>query len=180
VVLLTPLFFGAAHLHHLRERVVHEGVPLSSALAMVGGWRRPCMQRGPSCAAPACWSPPGRPGACMRSTVLVHPPSPPATSCRWRRVLHHHTHTHCPSPQALFQFAYTTVFGWYATHLFLATRHLLAPVLAHAFCNALGFPPFEEMLRHRQKGLLAALLLAGIGGFSWLLGPLTQPALYAA
>jgi hypothetical protein len=46
VVLLTPLFFGAAHLHHLRERVVHEGVPLGSALAMVGGLGpgRPCWQ----------------------------------------------------------------------------------------------------------------------------------------
>jgi prenyl protein peptidase len=71
------------------------------------------------------------------------------------------------------------VFGWYATHLFLATRHLLAPVLAHAFCNALGFPPFGDMLRHRQRGLMVLLLLAGVAGFSRLLGPLIEPRLYA-
>ena len=39
-VLLTPLFFGLAHLHHLREHVVHQGHPLRLAAAMVR--RRMC------------------------------------------------------------------------------------------------------------------------------------------
>ena len=38
-VLLTPLFFGLAHLHHLREHVVHQGHTLRLAATMV---RRVC------------------------------------------------------------------------------------------------------------------------------------------
>lgn len=34
-VLLTPLFFGLAHLHHLREHVVHQGHTLRLAATMV-------------------------------------------------------------------------------------------------------------------------------------------------
>lgn len=34
-VLLTPLFFGLAHLHHLREHVVHQGHTLQLAATMV-------------------------------------------------------------------------------------------------------------------------------------------------
>ncbi|KAG2493102.1 hypothetical protein HYH03_008765 [Edaphochlamys debaryana] len=36
VVLLTPLFFGAAHLHHVVELVRHQGVPLGTAVLMAG------------------------------------------------------------------------------------------------------------------------------------------------
>ena len=35
-VLVTPLFFGAAHLHHLHDLVHYQRVPLATALAMVG------------------------------------------------------------------------------------------------------------------------------------------------
>ena len=35
-VLVTPLFFGAAHLHHLHDLVHFQRVPLATALAMVG------------------------------------------------------------------------------------------------------------------------------------------------
>ena len=34
-VLGTPLLFGVAHLHHLREHVVHQGCALRPALVMV-------------------------------------------------------------------------------------------------------------------------------------------------
>lgn len=34
-VLLTPLFFGVAHLHHAYDFVVHQGCTLSEALIMV-------------------------------------------------------------------------------------------------------------------------------------------------
>ncbi|MCJ1368023.1 hypothetical protein MMC16_007161 [Acarospora aff. strigata] len=54
------------------------------------------------------------------------------------------THPHTPLPPALLrslvQFAYTTVFGWYATFLFLRTGSLPAVVLAHSFCNWSGLP----------------------------------------
>jgi hypothetical protein len=34
-VLVTPLFFGMAHLHHLHEYTVHRGYALSQALPVV-------------------------------------------------------------------------------------------------------------------------------------------------
>ena len=34
-VLLTPLFFGVAHLHHAYDFVVHQGCTVNSALVMV-------------------------------------------------------------------------------------------------------------------------------------------------
>ena len=54
------------------------------------------------------------------------------------------THPHTPLLPALVrslvQFAYTTVFGWYATFIFLRTANLPAVVLAHSYCNWCGLP----------------------------------------
>lgn len=54
------------------------------------------------------------------------------------------THPHTPIPPALFrslfQFTYTTVFGWYAAFVFLRTGSLIAVILAHSFCNWCGLP----------------------------------------
>ena len=54
------------------------------------------------------------------------------------------THPRVPLAPALLrtlaQFAYTTLFGWYANFVFVRTGSLPAVVLAHAFCNAMGLP----------------------------------------
>ncbi|EAW08632.1 CAAX prenyl protease RCE1 [Aspergillus clavatus NRRL 1] len=42
--------------------------------------------------------------------------------------------------RSLFQFGYTTIFGWYATFLYIRTGSLLAVILAHSFCNWCGLP----------------------------------------
>lgn len=42
--------------------------------------------------------------------------------------------------RSLLQFGYTTVFGWYATFLFLRTGSLWGVVLVHSFCNWMGLP----------------------------------------
>ncbi|KAL9097761.1 MAG: hypothetical protein Q9165_000087 [Trypethelium subeluteriae] len=42
--------------------------------------------------------------------------------------------------RVLLQFTYTSVFGFIAEFVFLRTGSLLACVLAHAFCNAMGLP----------------------------------------
>jgi len=42
--------------------------------------------------------------------------------------------------RSLLQFGYTTVFGWYATFLFLRTGSLWGVVLVHSFCNCMGLP----------------------------------------
>ncbi|KAL8802179.1 MAG: hypothetical protein Q9182_003968 [Xanthomendoza sp. 2 TL-2023] len=54
------------------------------------------------------------------------------------------THPHTPwAPsiiRSLIQFAFTTVFGWYATFVFIRTGSLLAVILIHTFCNWAGLP----------------------------------------
>ncbi|OQE43686.1 hypothetical protein PENCOP_c003G03620 [Penicillium coprophilum] len=57
---------------------------------------------------------------------LTHPDTP-----AWAALL-----------RSLFQFGYTTIFGWYATFVYLRTGSLLAVVLIHAFCNWSGLPRF--------------------------------------
>ena len=76
VILLTPLYFGIAHIHHFYEfKLTHLHTPLLPAL--------------------------------LRSLI---------------------------------QFAYTTVFGWYATFVFLRTGNVVAVILVHTFCNWCGLP----------------------------------------
>jgi prenyl protein peptidase len=40
------------------------------------------------------------------------------------------------------QFTYTTIFGWYASYLFITTQTIWAPVVVHTFCNVMGLPRF--------------------------------------
>src|SRR6202043_2295332 len=42
--------------------------------------------------------------------------------------------------RTLFQFMYTTIFGAYATFLYIRTGSLLAVILVHAFCSWNGLP----------------------------------------
>ncbi|KAL9601849.1 MAG: hypothetical protein Q9219_002200 [cf. Caloplaca sp. 3 TL-2023] len=76
VVLLTPLYFGIAHVHHFYE------------------------------------------------FVLTHPHTPMAPSII----------------RSLIQFSYTTIFGWYATFVFIRTGNVVAVTAAHTFCNWAGLP----------------------------------------
>ncbi|GAA5971045.1 hypothetical protein JCM3765_006382 [Sporobolomyces pararoseus] len=79
-----------------------------------------------------------------------------------------------------FQFAYTTLFGWYATFLFLRTASIIPPVLAHSFCNAMGLPPLGWALQvHPERKLsLWTTYLAGIGGFIYGFWRWTEPSLF--
>lgn len=105
--------------------------------------------------------------------------------------------------RSVFQFTYTTMFGWYATFVYLRTGSLLAVILAHAFCNWCGVPrlwgrveagvpvgvPFAKVKEDEDNpGVDAApghlgiwwtfayyaLLFAGAIGFYYGLWPLTQ------
>lgn len=88
--------------------------------------------------------------------------------------------------RSLFQFAFTTLFGWYATFLFLRTGSLVAVIVVHSFCNYCGLPrlwgrlDFEAGSRQRAKDdddskpaqsrdwltpLYYAILFAGAIGF---------------
>lgn len=108
------------------------------------------------------------------------------------------THPHTPLLPALVrslvQFAYTTVFGWYATFIFLRTASLPAVILAHSYCNWCGLPRLwgrvgdedEDQGRKpyvKAKGKVLGigwtvayyvLLLAGAVSFRRALWPLTE------
>ncbi len=77
--------------------------------------------------------------------------------------------------QVLFQFGYTTVFGWYATHTFLSTGHLAGAVAVHTFCNWMGFPAVGDVMRNPRRNLLLAAYVGGIVLFSLLLKPWMSP-----
>jgi prenyl protein peptidase len=75
----------------------------------------------------------------------------------------------------LFQFAFTTIFGWYAAFLFLRFGSVWPPVFVHAFCNALGPPSFVAVGKNSTQTLVYRLLLiVGIVGFSFSLQFLTE------
>ncbi|KAJ5873546.1 uncharacterized protein N7473_013419 [Penicillium subrubescens] len=105
--------------------------------------------------------------------------------------------------RSLFQFSYTTVFGWYATFVYLRTGSLPAVILVHSLCNWCGLPRFwgrveaGEPLGPPVRGkddedgkgrgvsvgngelsivwtvVYYALLVVGAMGFAWALWPLT-------
>lgn len=72
------------------------------------------------------------------------------------------------------QLGYTVIFGSYASFLFIRTGHLLAPLVAHTFCNFMGLP----VVFSRRNGMVSIAFLAGMVGFLWLLFPMTRPDLY--
>jgi prenyl protein peptidase len=56
------------------------------------------------------------------------------------------THPHTPFVPAflhsVFQFAYTTLFGWFAAFIYLRTGSIYACIVIHTFCNWAGLPRF--------------------------------------
>ncbi|XP_075221442.1 ras converting CAAX endopeptidase Sras [Lycorma delicatula] len=79
-----------------------------------------------------------------------------------------------------FQFSYTTLFGAYSAYLFLRTGHFVAPFLAHAFCNHMGFPDFSEVINMQEPQRTLTMCVCVIGLVLWclLLEPLTNPQWY--
>ncbi|VFQ79758.1 unnamed protein product [Cuscuta campestris] len=73
-----------------------------------------------------------------------------------------------------FQLGYTVIFGSYASFLYVRTGHLLAPLVAHIFCNYMGLPAIISP----RPGLITVAFIAGLLSFYWLLFPLTSPQLY--
>lgn len=79
-----------------------------------------------------------------------------------------------------FQFTYTTIFGMYSAYLFAKTGHFVAPFIAHAFCNHMGFPDFVDVFNQKnpKKGILLSLYVLGLVSWIILLPILTNPNLY--
>lgn len=79
------------------------------------------------------------------------------------------------------QFCYTSIFGMYAAYLFARTGHFLAPVVAHAFCNHMGFPDVNEVLNQpkQTKHILLGTYVIGFIAWMYLLPVVTDPTWYA-
>ncbi|PVI02003.1 Abi-domain-containing protein [Periconia macrospinosa] len=102
--------------------------------------------------------------------------------------------------RSLFQFTYTSLFGFFAAFVFLRTGNVYSTILVHSFCNWMGLPRFwgrvgvepgepigpvgvrqgsEDKDRLQGKGIMwtvayYAILVAGAIGFYWQLFPLTE------
>ncbi|KAI6114244.1 CAAX protease self-immunity-domain-containing protein [Pisolithus sp. B1] len=70
-----------------------------------------------------------------------------------------------------FQFAYTTVFGFYCSYLFLRTGSVFPPIAAHVFCNVMGVPQPGHDIGQRPDRKLAIIVayLSGIVAFAYVL-----------
>ncbi|KAL7419955.1 CAAX prenyl protease [Cryptotrichosporon argae] len=66
-----------------------------------------------------------------------------------------------------FQLTYTTLFGWFASYLFVKTGSVVPPLAAHVFCNTMGiYLPSTAAARHpRHKRLISAAYVTGVVGF---------------
>ncbi|KAF2711198.1 Abi-domain-containing protein [Pleomassaria siparia CBS 279.74] len=115
--------------------------------------------------------------------------------------------THARTPllmavlRTVFQFTYTSLFGFFAAFVYLRTGNLLTIILAHAFCNWMGLPRFYGRVgveagvpigppdadkrddgdspQYESRGIAWTVayyivLVAGAVGFYWQLFPLTE------
>lgn len=75
------------------------------------------------------------------------------------------THPHTPLLPAIlrsvFQFTYTTLFGWYAAFIYVRTGSLYACIIIHAFCNSMGLPRFWGKLKSVEEHPLAPVAIRG-------------------
>lgn len=81
-----------------------------------------------------------------------------------------------------FQFVYTMIFGAYAAVLFVRTGHFMAPVMAHSFCNFMGFPDLSWIMgQPKPLKKYGFLLLHLLGLVSWyfLITPMTNPRFFS-
>ncbi|WFD20424.1 CAAX prenyl protease [Malassezia caprae] len=85
-----------------------------------------------------------------------------------------HLHHFFDRLTAALQFAYTTVFGWYATFLFQRTGTVWAPLAAHVLCNFMGLPRLGPRGSTFARIVDVALHIAGIAAFFFTRYPLTS------
>lgn len=53
--------------------------------------------------------------------------------------------------RTIFQFGYTTIFGWYASFVYLRTGSLYSVCVLHTFCNYMGLPRFWGKVKLRSR-----------------------------
>lgn len=100
--------------------------------------------------------------------------------------------------RSMFQFTYTSLFGFFAAFVFVRTGNVFSAILAHSFCNYMGLPRFwgrvgveagvpigppgaggDNGRNHKSHGIVWTvvyyiILVAGAYGFYRGLFPLTE------
>jgi prenyl protein peptidase len=75
------------------------------------------------------------------------------------------THPHTPLTGALlrsvFQFAYTTIFGWLATFIFVRTGSLYSCIIIHTLCNWIGLPRLWGRVTRKEDYILSPVAIRG-------------------
>ncbi|TFK68450.1 Abi-domain-containing protein [Pluteus cervinus] len=79
---------------------------------------------------------------------------------------------------SVFQFAYTSVFGFHCAYLFIRTGSVFPAIMSHIFCNVMGVPQLSwEVRKHPSwKESIYVVYVVGIVGYVSLLGPWTETA----
>jgi prenyl protein peptidase len=92
----------------------------------------------------------------------------------------HHVLAGIPLPVVLFQFGFTTVFGWMSSYIFIRSGSLLSAILSHMFCNMMGFPDFGSIPHHPHAILLVSFLVGGLFLFFCSADLMTSPWMYSS
>jgi len=75
------------------------------------------------------------------------------------------THPHTPLLPAVlrtvFQFTYTTLFGWFAAFIYVRTGSLYACIIIHSFCNWVGLPRFWGRVTRREEYPMSPVAIRG-------------------
>jgi len=76
---------------------------------------------------------------------------------------------------------YTTIFGAYSALLFISTGNIIAPIMAHKFCNHMGFPDFQEMFQLEEPKRSCLFILSLVGLLLWyiLIKYTSEPWIYS-
>lgn len=164
IILVVPLFFGVCHLHHARELLLVHRQPLEHVLAMVGVEQQ------------HRYAELHHTLTAVISLVLTGPAADGVVLERgystWSVVTTVTMHTSL-TIQVCFQLLYTTVFGWYATWIFLKFGSYIPAVVVHAFCNWMGVPAFRAMAADDRAKALYATTAVGMVSFAVGLSMLT-------
>ena len=67
----------------------------------------------------------------------------------------------------VFQFTYTTLFGFHSAFLLLRTGSLLPSISAHIFCNFMGIPQLQDELRRYSHRRRRKLNVGLVSSFNW-------------
>ncbi|GAB9472522.1 CAAX prenyl protease [Globisporangium polare] len=83
-----------------------------------------------------------------------------------------------------FQLLYTSIFGAYASFLYLRTGHFASIFIVHVFCNVIGFPDLSffnpENSLHPFRIVILGAYFVGIYSFTRTLVPWTEPSIYSS